>query len=180
MSKNAYADANTNYEAALDSLRVNWMNDNPADIVDKEDVIKVMSSLFETHYLNNDPSNGRLVLEKLLDIIRYFIIENNNDSHLEFWAEENIEVLEKGLRFAHQNKDHELVFRIIEENKSNLLVKDMIAHNLRSLNGDENSYIEKEKEIISEITRLRRTLIEATSSEAKDDISEEILSLIHI
>jgi CHAT domain-containing protein len=169
-----FSDAVEYYKAALDSLRVDWSSDSPSEIVDKEDVIKVMSSLFETHYLNNDAHNGRLVLEKLLDIIRYFIIENNNDSHIEFWAQENIEVLEKGLRFAHQNNDHELVFRIIEENKSNLLVKDMIAHKLRSSKGDENSYIQKEKEIISEITRLRRELIDAPSSEMKNTINEEI------
>jgi len=163
------------YNGALDSLRVDLLNVDPSSIVDKADVIPVMSSLFESHYLDNDQEGGRNVLDKLLPIMRYFIIENNSDSHIEFWAEENISVLEKGLKFAYQYEDYDLAFRLIEENKSNLLVKDMITHQLRSSAGYENSYVQQERELIYEISRLRSLIISVTSEEEKEELNKEIV-----
>ncbi len=169
-----YSSALFYYESALDTLRVDWETQAPSSILHKPSVIKVMSALFETHYLNNDEERGRAVLDKLLSIMRYFIIEKNSDSHIEFWAEENISILEKGLEFALQFGDEDLAFRLIEENKSNLLVKDMITHQLRSSLGKENSFAKQEKELIYEISRLRRLVISVSSSEEKEVLNREI------
>jgi len=113
------------YQKAIEVLGFDTFLDNPANISNKAQVIKVLSKLYDIQIEQGNDDYIMTLQNRILDIIKRLSADNTGASLSKFWANENQSIFEKFIDYNFERGDFDAVLSLIEENKSNILLKDI-------------------------------------------------------
>ena len=123
-----------------------------------------------------DRSN--IIQDQVLDLIRSLSVENSDASIKEFWANENLRLIEKFIENNYGQGNKEKVLELIEENKSNILARDINQDILKGYANVPVKLIARGDSLERELNILRRSRSELVNKTVTGD-SEQLNALIN-
>lgn len=133
--------------AAIDSMRIRNHLLVPERIERKILTLEILNKLLNYSISEGEDEKSEQYISAIQKLISVLRLENNTDSHKEYWAQTNLEIYQKVIKFYVDKGDLEMAFNFMEENKHNLL--------LNELKEDLNyGYSEIPKELLDEELRL--------------------------
>jgi len=115
------------YKEGMYTLGGNLKIDSIQYIRNKDHVIRFISKMRNIHFSEKNYKKAGALEEKLLALTRYLSIQNSTASIKEFWASENLKLFENLIEESYTRNRFDQVFKLMEENKSNILLKDINA-----------------------------------------------------
>ena len=160
-----------NYKNALNILGMQFNKTTINPTTNKALVISIISKLRRVYLKTNSTVKAEYIESSIINLIKQLSIESTSMSLKEYWGLENQKLFEELITYNSLLRRNEKVFKLIEENKSNLLLKDL---NKNIAQGFANI----PKEVLAEIQELEMELVDLKIQKADAAKAEAIDSSI--
>lgn len=163
------------YGQAIQKLGFQDDLDTPELVTNKTYVIGILKKMREIEIRRKAYAKVKGLEDILIKLIRRLSTETSTNSVKKFWASENQTLFEEIIDYNYQNERYDRVFTLIEENKSNILLKDInqdMAFGYADIPGEKLSQIhEKEAEVANyKIRRSKMDLLDSVDARAYNKV----------
>ena len=165
------------YDLAIEQLGYSQVLHKPSEILNKEIVIRIIHKLFNI-YAASDSELAEKYEAYLVGMIRVLRIENSTESTAQFWAEENLKLFESLLEYNFTKKKKKEMLSLLEENKSNLLIRDLKHNDVKGFANVPSDILDREEELIAEINYLKALMHTTKDSIAKENAIHKLGNVI--
>lgn len=165
-----YSDALQSFDQALDKLGYTKVIHNASKVDNKAIVLRLLSKKIEIHLIEKNLDLAVRTESTILNLIRHLRIENSSASTIDFWANENLNVIQQILEYNYKENNYSKVYALIEENKSNILVQDITESESYGYANIIEVKIEEGVQLKSELANCRKRIFEAKQSDNIDSI----------
>ncbi len=159
------------FNKALDKIGYSKYADDASKVNEKAIVLRLLYKKIEILLLQNNFEEANKIEIAMLYLIRYLRIENSSSSTIDFWANENLKVIEQIIKYNHQKGNYSKVYALIEENKSNLLIQDLTENESLGYANIKQEKIEEGARLNSELAYCRKNIFEIRQSGNMDSSS---------
>ena len=161
-----YTEALEAYDKAI--LKLGYKNSihNASEVENKAVLIRLLSKKLKIYIKDSNKEQIQILEDALLNLMRYLRIESSSASSIDYWANENLKIIEQIIEYNFQQSNYSKVYAAIEENKSNNLIQDLLESESLGYANIGKEKIEIGRKLKSDLVYCEKKIFELNQSDS--------------